>query len=97
MYYNILVFLYIGDHEDFIKYCLHFGLYEQAEKILELMEKFAEICNVKIKDLRQINYENEHPELAEIYPEDPEFKEIQRLSEKTFSKYKHLKFARGKY
>lgn len=74
-----------------MQYLIYFGFYEQAERIHELLEKHAELTNKKIKEIKQLDFEAEHPELAEIYPELDEFKELQPLSANLFSKFKFVK------
>ena len=87
----------IEENEDFMQYLIAYGLYEQAERILDLMEKYAEISNVKVKNVKQLDYEKEHPELAELYPEISDFKEVERISSSKFDKFKYLKLGREKY
>lgn len=83
--------------EGFMQYLIYFGLFDPAERILDLLEKYAEITHVKIKNIKQIDYEKDHPELAEIYPEINDFKEITNVPMPKFDKYKYLKFGREKY
>ena len=74
-----------------MQYLLAFGFYEQVEKIQELLEKHAELTHKKIKGIKQIDFETEHPELSELYPDLEEFKELQGLGANLFAKFKHLK------
>jgi len=74
-----------------MQYLVVFGFYEQVERIQGLLEKLAEISNKKIKSVKQVDFEAEHPELVEIYPDLEEFKEVQPLSANLFSKYKFVK------
>jgi len=74
-----------------MQYLVYYGFYEQVERIQELLEKYAEISNKKIKGIKQIDFEQEHPELKELYPELEEFKDAQPLSANLFSKYKYIK------
>jgi hypothetical protein len=73
-----------------MQYLIYFGLFEQAETLLRLLEKFAEESNIKVKNIRQADFEKEHPELAEIYPDLTDYKEIQKLDANLFEKYSFM-------
>jgi hypothetical protein len=88
---------YVEEMEEFIPYLIYFGLYDQAERILDLMEKYSEICHVKIKNIKQIDFEKEHPELTETYPDVNDFKELDKISVPKFDKFKFLQLGREKY
>jgi len=62
-----------------------------VERIQELLERLAEMTNKKIKGIKQIDFEEEHPELKELYPDLEVFKDVQALSANLFSKFKYIK------
>lgn len=77
-------------------FLVFFNLHEQAEKIIELLDKYAEVSNVKIKNIRQIDYEKEHPELLEVYPDLEEFKSWQRKDLNLAEKFSYIKLSKAK-
>ena len=74
-----------------MQYLVYYGFYDQVERIQELLERLAEMTNKKIKGIKQIDFEEEHPELKELYPDLEVFKDVQALSANLFSKFKYIK------
>ena len=71
---------------------MFFGLSEQAERILALLERYAVVTNVKVKTLKQIDFEAANPDLNLIYPELDEFKELKSIDiHHEFAKYRFIK------
>ena len=73
-----------------------FGLIEQAEKLLELFEKYTNITNNKFKTVKQIDFENAHPELHELYPENEDFKPVSNVEQYQSATFRYLKFYKSK-
>lgn len=71
-------------------------MHEQAERIIELLEKYSEVSNVKLKNIRQIDYEKDHPELAEVYPDSEDFKSLQRKELNLAEKFSYIKSSKTK-
>jgi len=82
------------EYEDFIQYLVFFGLYEQMEKLVDLLEKYANVTNVKVKNLKQIQFEAANPEMNITYPDIPDFQEVKPITPQEFSRYAYIKLAK---
>jgi hypothetical protein len=92
----VLNFNKIEEYEEFLTFLIFFNLHEQAEKIIDLLDKYSEISNVKTKYIKQIDFEKEHPEMLEIYPDLEEFKPWQRKELNLAEKFSYIKSSKTK-
>jgi len=84
------------DYEGFFRHLIAFGLIEQAEKLLELFEKYTNITNEKFKTIKQKDFEIAHPELHELYPENEDFKPVSNHEPYQSATFRYLKFYKSK-
>lgn len=68
----------------------------EAERLLELFEKYMNTTNNKFKNIKQQAFEEEHPELKELYPENEDFKEIHITEPYQSATFRYLKFHKTK-